>query len=93
MKIHIYDVDRKLVEKYCKIISQPQPRDFSEWDNLRRKIHDEIFDSIGLSRALITRDERMFSICLNKIVCELTETNRIDEVKEVITPINSLIST
>lgn len=91
MKIHIYEVDRDLIERYCRVIIKTRSCYTAELDEERSKIHNQIFDSIGLSRALTTRDGRIFSIKLNETVLEMTEDHReFRMIESVISPRKSL---
>lgn len=91
MKIHIYEVDRILIERYCRVIKLAEEGYTSELMAARSEIHNEIFDSVNVNRACETRDARMFSIALDRLVFELTGYTDIDfKVKKLIHPVKTL---
>lgn len=70
MRIHIYDVDNTLIAKYCNCITLLEEDFTFEMECLRTKLHNLIYQSLGLNKACVTRDERLFSIALAATVSE-----------------------
>ena len=74
MKIYKYEVPKMIVLQYCRIITaiKESPNHNYIYERIRTELHNEIFDYVKCSRACVTRDDRNFSIALDRIVCELT---------------------
>ncbi len=72
MKIYKYDVPNELIERYCRVIIAIEKQYSAHLDEMRSKIHNEIFDHVGCHRSLFRKDDREFSTALNKTVLDLT---------------------
>ena len=73
MKIHIYTVPNDLIARYCKVIKDIETRHVVGGDALRVMIHNEIFKEAGCNRSLFKRDDRLFSIELDRLVNDLLD--------------------
>ena len=74
MKIYKYEVPNKMVFQYCKVIKLMEKNCNYNciYGRARSELHNQIFDYVGCCRACVTRDDRNFSIALDRIICELT---------------------
>ena len=71
MKIHIYEIDDNLILEYVRIIKALEDNFNAEMDFMRRKLHTEIMESVGVAPSGYRRDDRLFMTALNHVVVDL----------------------
>ena len=74
MKIYKYEVPNEMILQYCKVIKAIEKSHChnNSYECARSELHNKIFDYVKCHRACVTRDDRNFSIALDRIVFELT---------------------
>jgi hypothetical protein len=72
MKIYKYEVPDALIMKYCRIITALEKKYLSELEYAKAQLHQEILDSVGVGRAGVFKDERLFMKVLNETIIDLT---------------------
>jgi hypothetical protein len=72
MKIYKYEVPNDMVFEYCEVITILEKKFDASLEQARHILHDQIYNHVKNSRVCITKDDRNFSIALDRMVCNLT---------------------
>lgn len=72
MIINAQYVPNEMVERYCKIIIASEKKFNGDFEAVRGKLHDDIFEYVGCHRSLYRKMDREFNSALNRVVFDLT---------------------
>lgn len=72
MKVYKYNVSDTLILEYCRVINALEKSFSYELEYERALIHREILKSVGMGKAGVCRNERLFMSALNDLIVDLT---------------------